>query len=277
MKGINIQIWVLLLSCCLWSCNGSRLPNTRYYQYRFEPSYQLANDELLIRLENPLASPLRVWIQSEHAEVKRSIDPLKPVTLDAKGDTLIKVPFSSTLSPSLTFVTRLGDIHRAVHPELLALPFPKNKKYRIIQGVNSTPTHNSDYSRYAVDFSLAVGDTVTAAADGVVVGIVNQYQFGGEGPEWRNFSNFITLYHSQSGVFTQYAHLKKDGVLIQMGEQVKRGQAIGLAGMTGQTNVEHLHFNALIPVYSEDGLASYPVDFEGYPMQGLKRGDWVEH
>jgi murein DD-endopeptidase MepM/ murein hydrolase activator NlpD len=258
-------------------CQSSKLPDTEYAQYNFSASYKLDNDQLEVSIGNPLLCPLRVWIQTEQEDLKAIFDAANPYTLPAQSDTLFRIDLAGPTETKIVFASRLGDEKGPVNIQPLALPFPKNRRYKIIQGVNSTPTHNSEYSRYAVDFGLQIGDTVTAAADGFVVGVIDQYEFGGEGPEWRPFSNFITLFHPQSGLFTQYVHLSKGGVFVELGEEVKEGQAIGLAGMTGQTNIEHLHFNVLVPVHSNRGVKSVLVNFTGYFTQDLKRGDWVEH
>ncbi|WP_209390064.1 M23 family metallopeptidase [Chryseobacterium sp. RR2-3-20] len=116
-----------------------------------------------------------------------------------------------------------------------------------MQGNNGNFTHNTPYSRYAVDFDMKVGDTITCADDGFVVGVIKDYEFGKNDKNWENFSNFITVYHPQSGLFTQYAHLKKNGNFVKVGDFVKRNQPIGLSGETGYVSGAHLHFNVLIP------------------------------
>jgi murein DD-endopeptidase MepM/ murein hydrolase activator NlpD len=72
-------------------------------------------------------------------------------------------------------------------------------------------------------------DTICSATDGFVVGIVNQYKYGGRRLKWHPFANTITVYDPISGLFTQYAHLVQKGNLVKMGDKVIRGQKIGLA------------------------------------------------
>ena len=63
---------------------------------------------------------------------------------------------------------------------------------------------------------------------------------------WINAQNaFIAIYHTQSGLYTQYVHLNHKGVLVKLGDYVKKGQPIGISGMTGFTTIEHLHFNVI--------------------------------
>ena len=119
-----------------------------------------------------------------------------------------------------------------------------------------------------------VGDTICAVYDGVVVGSIDKYEYGGSHKRWRKYANYITLYHPELGIYTQYVHLVKNGGLVNLGDTVVMNQPIALSGLTGWTDVEHLHFNVLVP--DEEGMHSYPVDFiEGYKGKELKRGNVI--
>ena len=54
--------------------------------------------------------------------------------------------------------------------------------------------------------------------------------------------NGVVLTHGD-GWETQYCHLKKRSVTVRIGEEVKRGQKLGLVGMSGFTEFPHLHFS----------------------------------
>jgi murein DD-endopeptidase MepM/ murein hydrolase activator NlpD len=125
-----------------------------------------------------------------------------------------------------------------------------------------------------LDFDLKTNDTICSATDGFVVGVVSKYKYGGKGEEWKPFANFSTIYEPSSGVFTQYNHLVENGSLVKVGDKIVRGQKIALSGNTGLSTEEHLHFSCLIPVNSEDGLKSIPIEFVG-GIKGinLKKGD----
>ena len=160
----------------------------------------------------------------------------------------------------------------------MEFPFAKNKEYIILQGNNTNFTHNSNFSRYAIDFNLKTNDTVHSATNGYVVGVIDKYEFGGKSDKWRDYGNFITVYDPDSGIFCQYSHLVKSGSLVAIGDRVEMGQPIALSGNTGQSTVEHLHFNCLKPIHNNDGLISIPVEFvNGQKGIDLKEGDVVRN
>jgi murein DD-endopeptidase MepM/ murein hydrolase activator NlpD len=82
---------------------------------------------------------------------------------------------------------------------------------------------------YGTDIKLQVGDTVRSAFDGKV----RIMKF-----ERRGYGNFVVLRHS-NGLETVYGHLSK--FLVEEGENVEAGQAIGLGGNTGRSTGSHLH------------------------------------
>jgi len=256
----------------MFACNSSKVPRERISQYNLVTKFSFRNNELEVYIQNTLRCPVRFWVQPKDLGLKSHFDNLNPIRLNPLQDSLITVEVNNLETEEISFASRLGDTNQLITANRVELPFLRNKEYKLIQGYNSNPTHNTDWSRYALDFGLAIGDTICAATPGYVVGVVEDYKYGGEGREWKNFGNFITIYDISSGLYTQYAHLKYKGSLVNVGDEVEAGQIIGLAGMTGRTNIEHLHFNCLKPVNSQDGLISIPMDSIGrYKASDLKR------
>ncbi|HEU4496326.1 MAG TPA: M23 family metallopeptidase, partial [Flavobacterium sp.] len=143
-------------------------------------------------------------------------------------------------------------------------------------GYSGNFSHNEGISRYALDFSLKIGDTVCAAESGYVVGLVEKYQNSGRDSSWRDYANFITIYNPETGLFTEYVHLKHNGALAAIGNFVNAGQPIALSGMTGWTTVPHLHF---VAYFRNKGWVSEPVKAafaEGYRGEDLQEGDTVK-
>lgn len=119
-----------------------------------------------------------------------------------------------------------------------ALPFLERKKYRVIQGYFSRFTHKE---RAALDFNMKKGDTITAARDGIVVRAKEDGKKGGLNRKYRSEGNNIVIQHAD-GSRAGYWHLQHNGVLVNIGDTVKKGQPIALSGKTGYAFVPHLHF-----------------------------------
>ena len=267
--------WTLLaLSFIFFSCSPKQLPTERYNHYPFEFESEFAADTLRIFITNPIHAPLRVLVHRPIDSLANQLVTLKSVTVNAKSDTTLVMLNVTDFKHKLMISSLLGSLHKEILPIELDLPFPKGKEYRVIQGNNSNFTHNTDFSRYALDFDMKTNDTICAATEGFVVGVVDGYRHTGKGKEWTPFANVITIYEPVTGVFTQYVHLAQNGSLVAIGDWVERGQKIALSGNTGRSTVEHLHLNLLVPVDNSDGLKSVPITFTG-GIKGvtLKKGD----
>ncbi len=57
----------------------------------------------------------------------------------------------------------------------------------------------------------------------------------------RECGNGIVIDHGE-GWETQYCHLKERSLRVTVGEQVERGSAVGLIGLSGKTEFPHVHF-----------------------------------
>ena len=137
--------------------------------------------------------------------------------------------------------------------------------------------------------NLGYGETVRAAADGVVVDVISDqvqdraalmrrpdesleaararignYNMQRYARDFRSAAagNLVVLRHQQEGrtEYTSYGHLKAGSVVVEKGEAVKRGQKIAEVGDTGDSSAVHLHFQVNAgpdPFYS----ASLPFEF----------------
>ncbi|GAC1316145.1 MAG: hypothetical protein NVSMB12_12610 [Acidimicrobiales bacterium] len=90
-----------------------------------------------------------------------------------------------------------------------------------------------------IDFGAKMGTSILAAGDGTVV-------FAGQESGYGNYTCIDHGHH----VATCYGH--QSALLVQVGDQVKRSQVIGLVGTTGYSTGPHLHF--------EVRLSGTPVD-----------------
>jgi Peptidase family M23 len=95
------------------------------------------------------------------------------------------------------------------------------------------PIFNKKMLHTGVDFVSNEGDKIIAAESGTVV--TSEYQPGARG-------NFIVIKHDET-FSTTYSHLKE--MSVKAGDQVQKGQAIGLVGNTGLSTKSHLHYEVL--------------------------------
>jgi murein DD-endopeptidase MepM/ murein hydrolase activator NlpD len=148
------------------------------------------------------------------------------------------------------------------------LPFSKGSKFLLIQAYNSKMSHKNEIS---LDFKMKKGSKICAARAGVVTAIKEDSDVGGLKDEYLSDGNHIIIKHDDGGE-AMYWHLKKDGVLVNVGDTVKQGQHIGYSGNTGYTAFPHLHFQ----VYDAAGknIATRFVTKKGIIY--LRPGKWYK-
>lgn len=90
------------------------------------------------------------------------------------------------------------------------------------------------------------GVAVLAAADGVVVGLRDGMEDRTYSPDHdeeiggRDCGNGVLLRHAD-GWETQYCHLRNGSVRLRKGDTVRRGDVLGLVGLSGRTQFPHVH------------------------------------
>lgn len=274
---IQLQIVILLSFTVLFGCKTKTLPIEKFNQYEYHKSYTYKDDTLKVELKNPLHCPLRVWLFSSNIDLQKEFNQSAPILLESESDTILTYSNIKNFDNQLRFSSRLGSLLKKIEPIKVEFPFQELKEYTVIQENNTNFTHNSDWSRYALDFDMKTNDTICSATNGYVVGVVDQYKHSGKGQEWKPFANYLTIYEPNSGIFCQYVHLVQNGSLVKLGDKIELGQKIALSGNTGHSTIEHLHFSCLIPVNTENGLKSIPIEFVG-GQKGieLKKGDKVK-
>lgn len=95
--------------------------------------------------------------------------------------------------------------------------------------------------------AMSAGVAVLAAADGRVRAVrdgmedISIRNTSSDAIQNREAGNSVIIDHDDGWV-TQYAHMRKNSITVSLGQIVKRGQTLGLLGLSGNTEFPHLHF-----------------------------------
>lgn len=103
-----------------------------------------------------------------------------------------------------------------------------------------------------IDMAAELGQTVTAAARGTVIRA-----------EWSGSAGKLVEISHAPNLSTRYGHLSQ--ILVQPGDIVKQGDAVGLAGRTGAATGVHLHFELW-----RNGRACDPLEELDEAMRALR-------
>lgn len=112
-------------------------------------------------------------------------------------------------------------------------------------GVRTAPTKGASTNHAGIDIAVPIGTSVLSAGFGTVENTGYTSSRG----------NFVKIDHG-NGTQTIYQHLQ--GVNVQKGQTVLRGQTIGISGNTGTSTGAHLHFEV-----HQDGKAVDPLKAVG--------------
>jgi murein DD-endopeptidase MepM/ murein hydrolase activator NlpD len=105
------------------------------------------------------------------------------------------------------------------------------------------PITNKEKFHTGIDLRLSEGNLVFVTADGIVFESKTDSVHG----------NYIIVKHSDV-YMTSYSHLKSR--IVEAGEALTQGQAIGYVGSTGLSTAPHLHYEVL-----KDGKPVDPKDY----------------
>jgi murein DD-endopeptidase MepM/ murein hydrolase activator NlpD len=113
-------------------------------------------------------------------------------------------------------------------------------------GERMDPFNGEDAFHKGVDFASDAGSDVVAVASGIVTWA---------GPR-EGYGNLVEVNHG-NGYITRYAHAAR--VLVTVGDEVERGQAVAVVGSSGRSTGPHVHFEVL-----KDGRQIDPMAFVGH-------------
>jgi murein DD-endopeptidase MepM/ murein hydrolase activator NlpD len=146
------------------------------------------------------------------------------------------------------------------------LPWPAGVRHLCCQSNRGVISHRG-WEEFAYDFEMSVGSDVCAARAGVVSDVVTEHDGNG-----LNAPNNVVMISHADETFALYAHIRKDGSYVKLGETVVQGQRIAASGNVGRSTLPHLHFAVMdkegnllpvtfVDVESDRGI---PRMFKGY-------------
>jgi len=135
--------------------------------------------------------------------------------------------FLNTFEDSLNQKINVCNFTPSINP--IKIPYITSKTFSPF-GLRIHPIYNILLMHEGIDISAKTGTAVYATADGYI-DCVNCSNTG--------YGNHIIIDH-KNGYETIYAHLSK--IVVKKDQFVKRGEVIGLVGVTGNTTCEHLHY-----------------------------------
>jgi len=118
------------------------------------------------------------------------------------------------------------------------LPYKAGTTFKVHQGYHGNYSHKDVY---ALDFNMPTGTDVYAARGGIVTDVKENSNVGCGDPSCKGKANYVVINHDD-GTFSNYVHLDRNGVYVQVGDQVEIGQKIAKSGNTGWSSGPHLHF-----------------------------------
>lgn len=110
-------------------------------------------------------------------------------------------------------------------------------------GLRTDPFNGGAAAHEGIDISTSRGEPVLATADGTVL----LSGWAGE------YGRAIEIVHNDRYV-TLYGHL--DQTLVAPGQQIRRGDRVGLVGSTGRSTAPHLHYEVHV-----DGRTVNPLEY----------------
>ena len=139
-------------------------------------------------------------------------------------------------------VNHFANQYPAPHESRFVLPWNIGQSFKLTQGNCTFESHSlSNKQHMSFDFKMPVGTPILAADDGRVFFVVDQYRDNID--KGFDQANVVGIEHS-GGILTWYTHLTFEGSLVQVDDQVLRGQQIAYSGNTGDSAYPHLHFFA---------------------------------
>lgn len=157
---------------------------------------------------------------------------------EAVGGPFVPAPMDA-LTRADAALSRLVGLRAAAKRLPLARPLDGDRVVTSEFGSRSDPFLGVGAMHTGIDFRAEVGDPVRSTGPGTVIASGRQGGYG----------LCVDVDHG-NGVVTRYGHMSS--LVVAVGDKVKAGDPVGLAGSTGRSTGPHLHY--------ETRVAGEPVD-----------------
>lgn len=215
---------------------------------------------------NKLAGPAEIMLSPEDGDAIAGDPPLPARTVVPAFERKLVARLQTQPDRALRLAVVPGTPNAKPRDVEYAYPL-QTTELRIEQGWGGGYSHSDAQNRHAVDFAAPIGTPVLAARAGTVMEVEADYERAGLSAEtFAGRANFVRIVHDD-GSMALYAHLKPDGVLVRVGQRVRKGETIGLSGDTGFTAGPHLHF----VVQANRGMKLESIPFRMFGPQGILR------
>ena len=172
------------------------------------------------------------------------------------------LPPPSTVLGRYSFVPMGGVVHRDLSINNLV---DLNPAAGLLDAFGGTVTYNG-HTGHDIDLvgfaEQDLGVPVFAALDGTVLQ-THDGEFDRQTASSAAPANYVILDHGNTH-YSFYWHLRKNSVAVNVGENVKAGQQLGLVGSSGNSTQPHLHFETQV-----DGRVVEPFTGPSRPGQSL--------
>ncbi|QEQ96449.1 M23 family metallopeptidase [Neptunomonas concharum] len=165
---------------------------------------------------------------------------------------------------SFRYRWRLGDPSAREDGHLYKFPVSSKLSHKITQGFNGRFSHSKLPNINAIDIALPVGTDISAARDGVVIWVKDDYHMGGKNKYFLDKANYVKVLH-EDGTYATYAHILIATATVKPGDIVKAGDVLARSGSSGYSTGPHLHF----VIRKNVGLKTVSIPFRFISDSGI--------
>ena len=159
--------------------------------------------------------------------------PEQHITLEDKSKVELSAEDEARADREFAAITELKHHWRAAQDTDLAFILPVKGRLASRFGLRRFFNEEPRAPHAGLDMAVALGTPVKASAHGTVLA-VDDYFFNGR---------TVFVDHG-NGLITMYCHLER--IDVKAGDTVRKGQRIGLSGMTGRATGPHLHWSVVL-------------------------------